>query len=185
MSIISLQFLVFVLGVILCYFIVPKKWQWVVLFIANILFYISFGLKYIGYILFTSVVTYLTALKLAQVSKEGKESIAVAAQEQKRNVRVKIIDLKSRICKSAIFLAVGIWVVVKYGNFIIDNINAVLKFLHISSTTAACLPTPRIYFSLSPKKKSQTPSEIAPDSCIYFLKISHRSLLFIKNHPTS
>ena len=36
MSIISLQFLFFVLGVILLYFIIPKKWQWIVLFIAMI-----------------------------------------------------------------------------------------------------------------------------------------------------
>ncbi len=134
MSIISLQFLVFVLGVILCYFIVPKKWQWVVLFIANILFYVSFGLKYIGYILFTSVVTYWTALKLDKISKEGKESIVVAAQEVKKSVRVKIIDLRGRICKFSIILAVGIWVVVKYGNFIIENTNAVLEFLHIAWT---------------------------------------------------
>ena len=134
MSIISLQFLFFVLAVVLFYFIVSKKWQWVVLFIANILFYISFGLKYIGYILFTSIVTYWAALILDKVSKKGKEAIVAAAQDQKKCVREKFSDLKSRICKFAILLAVGIWIVVKYGNFMIDNVNSVLKFLHIAWT---------------------------------------------------
>lgn len=132
MSILSLQFLFFVLGIILLYFIVPKKWQWIILFIANILFYVSFGVKYIGYILFTSIITYWAALKLDTVSTESKKAIAAADSASKKSVREIFLSLKSRICKSAIILSVGIWIVVKYGNFIIDNVNAVIKLLHLS-----------------------------------------------------
>ena len=132
MSIISLQFLFFVAGVLLFYFTIPRKWQWIVLFIANVLFYVSFGIKYIGYILFTSVLTYWAALKLDVVSAEGKKAVTAAAQEQKKSVRENILKLKNRICDTAIILAVGIWVIVKYGNFIIDNINSVLNILHVS-----------------------------------------------------
>lgn len=132
MSILSLQFLFFVLGVMLLYFMIPKKWQWIVLFIANILFYLSFGVKYIGYILFTSIVTYWAALKLDAVSDESKKSIAATDSASKKSVREMFLSLKSRICKSAIILSVGIWIIIKYGNFIIDNVNAVMKLLHLS-----------------------------------------------------
>ena len=132
MSILSLVFLFFVSGTILLYFCVPKRWQWIVLFIANILFYLSFGIQYIGYILFTSIVTYLAALKLDRVSKEGKEAVAAAPQDQKKSVREKILGYKNRICNFAIILSVGIWVIIKYGNFIIDNVNAALNILNVS-----------------------------------------------------
>jgi D-alanyl-lipoteichoic acid acyltransferase DltB (MBOAT superfamily) len=132
MSILSIQYLLFVAGIILLYFLAPKKRQWVVLFIANILFYVSFGIKYIGYILFTSVITYCAARKLETVSEESRKAVAAAEKEQKKSVREQFLALKNRICDFAILISVGIWVVIKYGNFIIDNVNAVLKFLHIS-----------------------------------------------------
>ena len=135
MSILSLRFLLSVVGVILLYFAVPKKRQWIVLFIANILFYQSFGVKYIGYILFTSIITYWAAIKLEAVSKQGKAAVAAAAPAEKKSMREKILQQKSIICNRAIFFAAGIWIIIKYGNFIIDNINAVFKFLHVPWTT--------------------------------------------------
>lgn len=131
MSILSLLFLLFVAGVILLYFVVPKKWQWIVLFIANILFYLSFGVKYIGYILFTAIITYWAAIKLEAVGKEGKNAVAAAAPSDKKSLREKFLQKKSVICNWTILFAAGIWIVLKYGNFIVDNINAVLKFLHV------------------------------------------------------
>ena len=96
MSILSLQFLLFLLGATALYFVVPKKWQWIILFIANILFYLSFGVKYIGYILFTAIITYWAAIKLETVGQEGKEAVAAAAPADKKSIREKFLKQKKR-----------------------------------------------------------------------------------------
>ena len=58
----SLNFLIFFSIVFLVYYILPKKFQWIVLLIASIYFYISASVQYIFYVLFAAIITYSGAV---------------------------------------------------------------------------------------------------------------------------
>lgn len=58
MSFTSLNFLIFVLFVVLAYYIVPQRIRWIVLLIASYCFYLLSSPKTFIFILFTTAVTF-------------------------------------------------------------------------------------------------------------------------------
>ena len=54
------------------YYIVPRKSQWIVLLIFSYLYYIAGGPRYVVFILFSTLVTWLMALLIEKA--EGKEN---------------------------------------------------------------------------------------------------------------
>ena len=113
------------LAVILAYFLVPKKFQWIIVLIANVVFYAVGGIKYLLYILLTTAATYCGAIIFEKINKESKEKLATLdSVEEKREVRAVYTTKKKRITFGIILVVMGIWATIKYGNFVIDNINA-------------------------------------------------------------
>ena len=80
MSLVSNLFLLFVAASILIYYIVPRKSQWIVLLIFSYLYYIAGGPRYVVFILFSTLVTWLMALLIEKA--EGKESYCEKTAEQ-------------------------------------------------------------------------------------------------------
>lgn len=107
MSFISAGFLITIALAAAVYYLVPKKYQWIVLLIMSFLFYATYGVKYMGYIVFTIVSSYIFAVKM-----DGCEDRA-------RRRRLLILCLCCNF---------GILVGMKYINFLIGNINAVSSF---------------------------------------------------------
>lgn len=66
----SFSFAVFLPIVFMIYWAVPKKYQWVVILISSYYFYMSWNIKYVFLILFTTVVSYVTA-NLIEKEKRG------------------------------------------------------------------------------------------------------------------
>ena len=62
MSFTSVSFLLFLGILIILYYALPKKIQWIVLLIASYAFYLFAGLKYLAFILFTTITTYLVTV---------------------------------------------------------------------------------------------------------------------------
>lgn len=58
----SISFLIFTALVLFIYYLTPGKRQWTILLIANLLFYCFSDIRYLIFILFTSLVTYITTL---------------------------------------------------------------------------------------------------------------------------
>lgn len=130
MSIVSFQFLVFAVCVVLLYFIVPRKWQWIVLLTANIVFYAFSGKRYLIYVLITAAVTYWAAVKLEACSMIGTSLISVAdSAELKKEIKGNILSIRKTICGIAIVIGMGAWAVLKYSNFFIRNINRFLSLV--------------------------------------------------------
>ena len=108
MSLVSNLFLLFVAASILIYYIVPRKSQWIVLLIFSYLYYIAGGPRYVVFILFSTLVTWLMALLIEKA--EGKEN-------HKGARKLLILGL---------ILNFGMHGIVKYTNFAVENINALL-----------------------------------------------------------
>lgn len=132
MTLTTLKFVEFMIAVAICYFCVPKKFQWVIVLIANIYFYISGGAKYIVYILVTTAITFVGAIILENINLETKAKLKeFTDDEKKRAFRKSSIKKKKLVIAAFIFFAMIDWVIIKYGNFAIDNLNILFKSLHV------------------------------------------------------
>ena len=73
MSITSLTFVIFAFGTILVYYLMPKRFQWVVLLAANVVFYWKAGLDAGVFVLITATSIYFSALFMDGILKKQKE----------------------------------------------------------------------------------------------------------------
>ena len=130
----SYEFLGFILILFVVYYRIPKKCQWPLLLVASYVFYFIAGPEYLIYILVTTLTTYLTARKIESnannQSKYIKEHKAELSKEEKKNYKDKQKKIRMRWVAACIILNIGILAVVKYSNFMIDNVNGVLSMFH-------------------------------------------------------
>ena len=111
MSLISTEFLTFVTVAIIGYYLIPKKYQWVWLLAFSYIYYASSGMKYLVFLLYTTVVTYGTARLIY-----GADLKFVEQKE-------KIKTYKKSLLILSLILDFGMLAVLKYTNFTIENIN--------------------------------------------------------------
>lgn len=113
MSFNSMNYLVFFPIVVLLYYVFPKKIRMYWLLVVSYYFYMSWNAKYALLILFTTVVTYFSAL--------GIERVAKYSEVDNKNLWKKII------VTLGITINVGLLFYFKYYNFAVDNINLFLE----------------------------------------------------------
>ena len=106
MSLVSNLFLLFVLAAVLVYYIAPGRVRWIVLLVFSYLYYIAGGVKYVFFILYSTLVIYLFALLI-----ENRRAAGADAGKLKR------------LCALGLICNFGMLGVVKYTNFVAGNIN--------------------------------------------------------------
>ncbi|MBQ9030455.1 MAG: MBOAT family protein [Parasporobacterium sp.] len=94
MSFTSINFLVFFGILIILYYALPKKIQWIVLLVASYAFYLFAGLKYLGFILFTTITTYLVTRymdgRIKAQNEYLKEHKAELSKEDKKAYKKQV-----------------------------------------------------------------------------------------------
>ena len=103
MQLTTIPFALFALGLLLLYYLLPRKLQWPLLLVASYLFYLWAGLEYLGFILFTTLTTYVCALVMdialkkqdaylqehkADLSREEKKEYKAAVKSRNRLVMI-------------------------------------------------------------------------------------------------
>lgn len=112
MSLISMEFLIFVGIAVIGYYLIPKRFQWIWLLIFSYIYYASSGIKILFFLLYTTITTYGTGRLLDRVNH--KELPRNEAKSRKR-----------RILIGCLLLNFGMLAVLKYTNFAIENVNAI------------------------------------------------------------
>ena len=84
MAFTSFSFLLFAAAVIALYYLVPKKFQWWVLLIASYVFYLTADVRYLVFILLTTVTTYFTALHMGKALEVQDAYLAEHKKEMSR-----------------------------------------------------------------------------------------------------
>lgn len=131
MSIVSLKFLFFALIVVCIYFIVPKRLQWIIILCSNIIFYSFAGMRYLGYIMTVSLISFVAGLQLDRVVVVEQEVLKITnSLELKNRFRIQIRSVRQTTCGLAVIITMGIWIILKYGNFFLDNIAVVIRFFN-------------------------------------------------------
>lgn len=75
----SLSFAIFLPIVFIIYWILPHKWRWVVLFVSSYYFYMSWNVKYVFLILFTTFISYACAIGLERAEGAKKKKILIVS----------------------------------------------------------------------------------------------------------
>ena len=91
MSYTSLVFALFCLILLFVYYVIPKKFQWMVLLVGSIVFYLFSGVKYILYVVITAFTTYITA---------------ILAHKNKKEFAAKLPDLKQALSQDEVRAAI-------------------------------------------------------------------------------
>ena len=107
MSYTSLKFLVFILGLMVIYYLFPKKYRWNILLVGNLVFYAMMSGKLLIFAIISGIITYAGGILISK--KENKK---------------KLFYLLS------VLLVLGFLVVLKYNNFLSSIINPIIS--HIS-----------------------------------------------------
>ncbi len=71
----SIHFLIFFATVVLLYYTLPQKYRWILLLSASYYFYMSWNVKYILLILFSTLVNYFVAILIAKTEDKRKRKI--------------------------------------------------------------------------------------------------------------
>lgn len=128
MSFTSINFLVFVAITAILYFSLPlKKNKWIVLLIASYVFYAFASYRYIAFIIFTTVSSYLITRWLDKVSWKSKDELKLQktnwSREEKKQFKEKTKTKKRLIMALALVLNFGLLAFLKYYNFFAGSLN--------------------------------------------------------------
>lgn len=115
MSLTSLQFLTFVFVAVVGYYLIPKRYQWVWLLTFSYIYYASAGVIYTVFIMYTTLVTYGTGLMIQRAEIKNSENKKKAKRDKKLILIIALI------------LVFGMLAVLKYTNFVIDNMNLLFR----------------------------------------------------------
>jgi len=128
----SYEFILFVLTTCVLYYVIPKKWQWMLLLLASYVFYFLAGASYLPYIFVTTISTYLIARRITSLQavadayiKEHKQELS---REERKAYKAKEKKKQWRLLLLCLFINIGILAVLKYTNFAISNVNSILTF---------------------------------------------------------
>lgn len=113
----SFEFFIFFPIVVLIYFVIPKKGKRLWLLVASYYFYMCWNPVYALLIAGSTVLTFVSGILMKKCSKIGS---------------LRGSQYKKIILALCLIINLGILGIFKYGNFIIESINGILKVLHIS-----------------------------------------------------
>ena len=135
----SLKFLVFFVAVFLVYYVVPKKWQWLVLLVASTYFYMCASVKYAVFLVGATLITYLGALILDKIEAKQanylqKENLS---KEDKKAYKTKVEKKKKIVITGTIVGTLSMLLVMKYTGFVLENISALANVLALDFTAPA------------------------------------------------
>ena len=115
MSFVSIEFLIFTLVSLVLYYILPSKKRWIALLIASYAFYIIGGKYTVLYLIFTTIITYISARVLDKINSSKTDNDEKLIKKNKRNKKLIVV--------CTLLLNFGLLFFFKYWNFLAEFIN--------------------------------------------------------------
>ncbi len=114
MSLVSTEFLIFVLVSVIGYYLIPKKGQWFWLLMFSYLYYLSSGVGVFLFLLSSTLTTYAAGYRLEMLEKSVTDTEIGKNEKKRKKKRVLILTLVFNF---------GILGILKYSGFFLENIN--------------------------------------------------------------
>jgi len=130
----SYEFIGFLIILFILYYVIPKKYQWILLLASSYVFYFLAGPSYLIYILAVTIIVYLCAIKIDSLkcAQEAylKENKANMSKDERKKYKEEEKKKQQLFFLIGLLASLGILGVIKYTNFVIANINGVLSAFH-------------------------------------------------------
>ena len=134
MTITSYQFLIFCGILVVLYFAMPNKWkkfQWVLLLIANYTFYLINGIPQVAFIITSTAVTYGATMLMQKFRLDNKKRIAemgdAVTREDKKAFKKEVAGKIKKVQYITVILHLLTLAVVKYLNVTLGNIGSIIS----------------------------------------------------------
>lgn len=129
MSLFSLEFIAFVAILIVLYFALPKKCQWVVLLIGNVAFYLSGGFESVYFIVITIVTQYVLGLILERKNRQAAQLLSAegVTSEDKKAIKKRSTRTKKGFLLISVIINIGLLAFLKYADVVIEEINGLFS----------------------------------------------------------
>ncbi|MCI6259051.1 MAG: MBOAT family O-acyltransferase [Treponema sp.] len=118
MNFLSFSFLFFMLFSLFAYYSIPKKYQWIILLVANTVFYAFSGVGNFVFILTSSFVSFICAKKVFFLNQNLKSKKKELSKEEFKAEKQKFQTKKRTVLVAMLFINVGILIYLKYINFL-------------------------------------------------------------------
>ncbi len=127
MSLISERFLLFALVLVVAFYVIPKKLQWVCLLVASCVFYAAAGLENCVYILVTALSSYGAGLWMQSLGEKNRAYIKAnkdtLSKEDKKALKAKTATRRKWVMTSCLLLNFGLLCLFKYSGFLLEQVN--------------------------------------------------------------
>lgn len=128
MSFVSTGFVFFCALAVLIYYIVPQKAKWIVLLTASYIFYALNNFKAIIFIFSSTLASYICSLCISKIADKYDVILkTIEDKAERKKLKAKCKSKKKVIAAIGLIFCIGILVIIKYTNFFILNINALLS----------------------------------------------------------
>lgn len=128
MYLVSYEFTAFLVALAALYYLVPGRFQWPLLLAASCLFYARGGVFYLIYPMATTAIVWFLARAIGDMTDRSrvwaKENNPGREEKKEHNRQVK--KRQRRLMTLGLLLNFGILAVLKYFNFFLENVNALL-----------------------------------------------------------
>ena len=119
------EFFLFIAAAVIIYYVIPKKLQWIWLLIISYVYYASYDISTVWMLLLTTYVTYRGGILLDRLNEQKPQD--GISREEKKDFKKNIVRKKKKIVLAMVLIAFGMLGIMKYTNFMLGNIDAVLR----------------------------------------------------------
>lgn len=133
----SIAFVIFSCAVIFLYYLIPKKFRWIVLLLSSYVFYFISSKFLSTYLLLSTLSVYISGIF---IDKENEKL------ENKKIEKKKALKKKKAIVTFSVLFNIGILLVLKYSNFFIVSFNSLFNTKY--SLVKIILPLGISYYTL-------------------------------------
>lgn len=130
----SFEFIAFIIGLFFLYYLIPKRFQWMLLLAANMVFYSCAGWGGVVFISITIVTSYLFTMKFSQLSRKAdayiKSQKGIWTKEERKTYKARAKKKKWHLLLLCLLINIGLLAVLKYTNFAISNLNGIAAALN-------------------------------------------------------
>ncbi|MCR5606641.1 MAG: MBOAT family protein, partial [Treponema sp.] len=138
MTLLSNTFAIFILLTLAVYYLCPKKFQWLCLLAANLVFYAYSGIGNLAFIIASSFVTFLTAKIISDMNSSLKTKKKLVEKDEFKLLKAKTLTKKRLVLTSMLLINIGILFYLKYWRVLIGSKTLLLP-LGISYYTLQCI----------------------------------------------
>ena len=125
----SFEFVAFLACVLVLYYLIPVRFQWILLLVANVFFYACSGLYGLLFMGVTIVTSYAAARIMSAVQYHMDDTVKahkeVWSKQERKAYKQQIKRKKRMIFIGCLLVNLGILAVLKYTNFAIANVNGI------------------------------------------------------------